>query len=139
MISNITPEDRAYWQKKMADHAERQKPHSVIVRLICIVVVVGIVIGFLTARYGPNPEQRDVETILNDTLQMNAGDLSRDSVLDSMRQSPVGREYDSLVKGRAGPSPHRQKECCDVAPVVFGPDPGGYHIDRIDSLGFFKN
>lgn len=100
MIPNITPEDRAYWDKKMAQHAARQKPHTILIRWICIVVVVGIVIGLATALYFPNPEQRDVETILNDTLQMNAGDLSRDSVLDSMKQSPVGREYDSMVKRR---------------------------------------
>lgn len=102
MTPNITPEDRERWEKAMARHTRRLKrsPIRFIIGAICAIVVAGIVIALLTAHYLPNPEQRDPEVILNDTLQMNAGDLSRDSALDSMRQSPVGREYDSLVKGR---------------------------------------
>lgn len=104
-MQNITPEDREWWDKAMARHARRQRKLSpavrFIIRPICVGIVAGIIIALVTAHYFPSPETRNPEITLNDTLQMNAGDISRDSTLDAMKKTDAGREYDSLVKRRA--------------------------------------
>lgn len=100
-MQKLTPKEQYY--RGMTEDARwrKKRPMRRIARTICAVIVAGIIIGLLTARYYPNPEQRDPEVILNDTLQMNAGDISRDSALDVMKKTVAGREYDSIVKGRA--------------------------------------
>ncbi len=69
-------------------------------RAIYALIVAGIVIALVTAHYLPSPETRDPEIILNDTLQMDAGDISRDSALKLMKETPAGREYDSVVRAQ---------------------------------------
>lgn len=107
-MQNITPEEREYWDKKMADHAKRQKPPiAAILLLICSVIIVALIRIVFTISHEPTPPPRTPEVILNDTFQMKAGDISRDTTLDAMKRTDVGREYDSLVRARNDTATYR--------------------------------
>jgi flagellar basal body-associated protein FliL len=103
MIPNITPEDRSYWDKKMAQHAARQKrtPTKVIVQIILVVVLITLGGVIYTVFHEPTPPPRDPQIPFDDSMQQRAGDISRDSALDEMKKTPAGIEYDSIVKRRA--------------------------------------
>lgn len=105
-MQNITPEDRATWQKKITDHLKRQKRRALLrfikgcIAIACTVIVVCVTVAVFSPVHIIRPaDTQATQEAIDDSLQGSA-DLSPDSSLDEMRKTPVGKEYDSLAKGR---------------------------------------